>query len=238
MSSPVEVGLQEARSEEAALLHGLRERNARAFEQLMRRYNRLLFRAARGIVGDDAEAQDVVQETWLKAFTSLESFRGDSSLATWLVRIAINQALGQQRKLGRLVAWQDEPGEGDDEMAGSNPIATNASDWPTPEEEAQRRQLRRLLEAAIDLLPPIYRSVFILRAVEGLAVEDTAAALRVSAEVVKTRFLRARAMLRTHLLDSAELEAQQLHDFLGQRCDDVVAGVLARLRAGGVIRDH
>jgi len=223
---------------DADLLEGLRQRNARSFEQLMRRYNRLLFRAARGIVPDDAEAQDAVQEAWLKAFVALDEFRAESSLATWLVRIAINQALSQQRKLGRTVSWEEQPDAEDSDMAGYNRGDITTSDWPTPEEEAQRRQLRRQLEAAIDLLAPRYRSVFMLRAVEGMSVEDTAAALAVSLEVVKTRFLRARAMLRSHLTPAAEAEAPRVHDFLGVRCDDMVSHVLARLRAQGVLRDQ
>ena len=214
----------------------MRHPDARAFERLMRRYNRQLFRAARGIVGNDAEAQDVVQETWLRAFTGLDTFRGDAALSTWLTRIAINQALMQQRRLGRLVLWdRDASSEESDMPPHAGPEADPAA---SPEDELARAQLRRQLAQAVDALPPIYRSVFLLRAVEGLAVDDTAAALEVSADVVKTRFLRARAMLRAALdADFATLEPT-LHGFDGQRCDDMVAGVLARLRAAGVVRDH
>lgn len=218
------------------LLAALRRRDAPAFEQLMRRYNRLLFRAARGIVGDDAEAQDVVQETWLRAFTGLAAFRGEASLATWLTRIAINQALAQQRKLGRLVLWdQDTPME-DSDMPFHPTLETGIA--ASPEEDAVRMQLRRQLSEAVDALPPIYRSVFMLRAVEGLGVEDTALALGVSIDVVKTRFLRARAMLRAALQSDPVVLAPGLHHFDGRRCDDVVGSVLARLRAAGVVRDH
>jgi RNA polymerase sigma-70 factor (ECF subfamily) len=223
-------------ADDSQLLAALRQRDARAFEALMRRYNRLLFRAARGIVADDAEAQDVVQETYLRAFTGLETFRGDASLATWLTRIAIHQALGQQRKLGRLVLWEQDPVAEDSEMpADTHPRHGSAA---SAEQEAARQQLRRQLEQAIDLLPPIYRSVFMLRAVEGLSVQDTALALQVSQDVVKTRFLRARGMLRAQLRDDPEASAPAVHAFDGRRCDDVVAAVLARLRAAGVLRDH
>jgi RNA polymerase sigma factor (sigma-70 family) len=217
------------------LLARLQRREAPAFEQLMRRYNRLVFRAARGIVVDDAEAQDVVQETWIKAFLSLDGFRGEARLSTWLVRIAIRQALDQQRRLGRLVYWDDDyPAE---ELVAQ---LHDASDPATPEDEAHRSQLRQQLEHAIDLLPPLYRSVFIMRAVEGVGVEDTAAALQISTDVVKTRFLRARAMLRARLQGEAgaEAEAPRVHDFLGWRCDEAVSAVLARLRAAGAIRDQ
>jgi RNA polymerase sigma-70 factor (ECF subfamily) len=216
-----------------ALLAALRRPEARAFEQLMRLHNRRLFRAARGIVGNDAEAQDVVQETWLRAFTGLESFRGESSLATWLTRIAINQALMQQRKLGRFVPWDPAGSEQESEMPFDPPDHA-----PLPDEDLARARLRHQLGEAVDALPSIYRSVFLLRAVEGLAVEETARSLQVSEDVVKTRYLRARAMLRATL--GADLPALEpaLHGFDGQRCDDMVAAVLARLRAAGVLRDH
>ena len=218
-----------------ALLAALRQGQASAFELVMRRYNRLLFRAARGIVPDDGEAQDVVQEAWLRAFLAVRDFRGDASLATWLTRIAINQALTQQRRRARLVPWDEEGASGDSEME-DDPRITAASQ--TPEDELARLQLRRQLADAIDLLPAPYRSVFILRAVHGLSVEDTAQGLQVSADVVKTRFLRARAMLRSRLAGDPEREAAFLHEFAGQRCDDTVAAVLAQLRARGVIRDQ
>jgi RNA polymerase sigma-70 factor (ECF subfamily) len=218
------------------LLAALRQRDAAAFERLMRRYNRLLFRAARGIVADDAEAQDVVQETYLRAFTGLETFRGDAALGTWLTRIAINQALAQQRKLGRLVLWDQESSSEDSDMPPL-PI-TDANAAFSPEEEAARAQLRRQLTEAVDALPAIYRSVFMLRAVEGLSVQETAAALRVSSDTVKTRFLRARAMLRAELQADPTPIAPSLHGFDGRRCDDSVVAVLARLRAAGVLRDH
>lgn len=224
--------------DEALLLSALRQREAKAYEQLMRRYNRLLFRAARGIVADDGEAQDVVQETYLRAFVGLEAFRGDASLGTWLTRIAINQALSQQRKLGRLVAWEDEQATQEGDMSASDPSSAPDAVAPSPEQESARRQMQRRLEQAVDALPPIYRSVFMLRAVECLSVEDTAEALQVSSDVVKTRFLRARALLRGQLRPEDEAQAATLHAFAGQRCDDMVARVLATLRACGVIRDH
>lgn len=220
----------------AQLLAALRRRDASAFESLMRRYNRLLFRAARGIVADDAEAQDVVQDTWLRAFTGLDAFRGEAALGTWLTRIAINQALAQQRKLGRLVQWDPEGSMEDSDMP-SLPATRDAA-AASPEEEAARAQLRRQLCEAVDALPPIYRSVFMLRAVEGLGVEDTATTLQVSNDVVKTRFLRARALLRAALQGDADALAPTLHVFDGARCDEMVGNVLARLRQDGVVRDH
>jgi RNA polymerase sigma-70 factor (ECF subfamily) len=219
------------------LLAALRQRDAAAFERLMRRYNRLLFRAARGIVADDAEAQDVVQETYLRAFTGLETFRGEAALGTWLTRIAINQALAHQRKQGRMVLW-DQAAFSQERDMPALPTTDDVETAPSPEDEAARTQLRQRLAEAVDALPAIYRSVFMLRAVEGLGVEDTAAALGVSSDTVKTRFLRARALLRAALQADPASIAPSLHDFAGRRCDDTVAAVLARLRPAGVLRDH
>lgn len=218
------------------LLAALRQHDARAFEDLMRRYNRLLFRAARGIVADDAEAQDAVQEAWLRAFTGLDAFRGEAALGTWLTRIAIRQAIDLVRRRGRLVDWGtgSDAAEESDMADARDPAAVAAS----PEEAAARAELKRELERAIDTLPPIYRSVFLLRAVEGLSVQDAALALQVSTDVVKTRYLRARSLLRAVLRQDPEAVAQLAHDFEGARCDAMVHGVLARLRATGVIRDH
>lgn len=221
---------------DSELLARLRRGEVKAYETMMRRHNRLLFRAARGIVMDDAEAQDVVQEAYLRAFTALHAFRGQSTLATWLVRITINQALQQQRKLGRLVVWDGDGAMEDGEM----PPGTGCDAEPpeSPEALAARNQLRRQLEDAVDLLPPLYRSVFILRAVEGLSVEETAQALRVSGDVVKTRYLRARGQLRAALGAGSQDVLPQVHEFLGQRCDDTVRQVLSGLRSAGIIRDH
>ena len=225
----------ERQEDERRLLADLRRGQSHAFEQVMRRHNRLLFRTARGIVHDDAEAQDVVQESWLRAFLAVGGFRGEASLATWLTRIVINQALMQQRRLGRVVHWDDATGDAENEMQ-SDPFS--GAQAASPEEEVARLELRRRLSDAVELLPPIYRTVFMLRAVHGVAVEETAAALQVSQDVVKTRFLRARALVRQRLGTDAEGEAPSLHDFAGQRCEDVVASVMAELRARGVVRDQ
>jgi RNA polymerase sigma factor (sigma-70 family) len=206
-----------------------------AFEAIMRQHNRLLFRSARGIVADDAEAQDVVQETYLKAFSALQTFRGDCALGSWLARIAIRVALDQQRKNGRIVSLDERPG-----IDTPTPMETlmerNAPATETPDSYAERAQLRATLQRAIDSLPPIYRSVFILRAVEEMSVEDAASCLHVSTDVVKTRYLRARALLRDALGAQLEAHTQHVYAFAGARCDAVVAHVLAELQRRGRIR--
>jgi RNA polymerase sigma-70 factor (ECF subfamily) len=225
--------------DDSLLLAQLRAGQAGAYERLMRRYNRRLFRAARGIVADDAEAQDAVQEGYLRAFVALQGFRGESSLGTWLTRIVINQALSQQRKLGRIVLWGAAPEEEEDPAMPSREDPESAIPGSeSPEQALLQRQLREQLQHALDGLPPIYRSVVMLRAVEGLSVQECADCLSVSPEVVKTRYLRARALLRESLAPTPLHELPRAHDFQAQRCDDLVAAVLARMRALGLIRDH
>jgi RNA polymerase sigma-70 factor, ECF subfamily len=216
-----------------ALLVLLRQGQPGAYEQLMRRYNRLLFRAARSILRDDAEAEDAVQEAYLRAFKALESFRGESSLGTWLARIVINQALQQQRKRGRLVEWDEEGPMAESEMPSTRSTANPALD-ESPERATARHELRTQLEQAIDLLPPIYRCVFTLRAVHELSVEETADALGVSSDVVKTRYLRARGLLRCSLDAESADSLRLVHDFQGRRCDGLVRTVMASLRWTGL----
>ena len=209
--------------------------DALAFETIMRRHNRLLFRSARGVVGDDAEAQDVVQETYLRAFSTLTSFRGASALGTWLARIAINVALDVQRRSGHAVQLDDTQ-DLDNEPAMEHMMAFNAPADDAPDTQAERSQMRALLQRAIDSLPVIYRSVFILRAVEEMSVDETASCLQVSEAVVKTRYLRARSMLRDALGTQVEAHTQDVYAFAGARCDAVVAHVLAELQRQGRIR--
>jgi len=231
MPMPDEVA--DHRRADGALVRGARAGDASAFASIMRHHNRLLFRTARGLVGDDAEAQDVVQETYLRAFVALDGFRGDAALGTWLARIAINTALAWQRKQGRLVSLDDEGSPGDADWETMMPARTPHE---TPDAAAERGELRRFLQRAIDHLPPIYRSVFMLRAVEELSVEETALCLGVSHDVVKTRFARSRAMLRETLGAQIEANAPLAYGFAGARCDAVVAAVLCELRRQGLIR--
>ena len=224
-------------SDDAELASRAGAGDASAFEAIMRRHNRLLFRTARGIVDDDAEAQDVVQEAYLLAFTGLHSFRGDARLGTWLVRIVINAAISAQRKKGRQVQL-DERAELASEPSPENEMAFCTSESESPDALADRSQVRELLQGAIASLPVIYRSVFILRAVEEVSVEDAAYCLGVSADTVKTRFSRARVMLRDALGEQMQTYAQATFMFAGARCDAVVGYVLAKLHEQGVIKLH
>ena len=197
-----------------------------AFECIMRRHNRLLFRTARSILKSDAEAEDALQDAYLRAWRALANFRGDAMLSTWLVRIVMNEALGRMRRRGALVIPLDT-------ATDSTEAAWEGSmeDDPDlrPERSAMRAQMRRLMEARIDLLPDSYRSVFMLRAVEEMSVEEVAAALDIPQATVRTRFFRARGLLREGLSRDADVAIGDAFSFAGERCDRIVATVLARL---------
>lgn len=217
------------------LVERARQGDAGAFEAIMRRHNRLLFRTARGVVNDDAEAQDVVQEAYLRAFTHLDAFRGDAALGTWLARIAINVALDARRKRGAVVSL-DASDDARDMPTGEPAMSLRSPEHDAPDRQAERSQVRELLQSAIARLPPIYRSVFILRAVEEMSVDEAAFCLDVSGDVVKTRYLRARSLLRDTLGAQIEAHAHDAFAFAGARCDAVVAGVLAELGRQGRLR--
>ena len=211
---------------EAQLLAMARAGDAGALERIMRKHNRVLFRTARAILRDDAEAEDVVQETYLRAFPALDSFRGDASLSTWLTRIAANEALMRRRSKMReaRVVVLDEDAREDWMENAADPAAG-------PEEAAIGGQSRRMLERRIDALPDLYREVFMLRAVEELSVEETSAVLGLPEATVRTRFFRARAMLRGAIEREIDQGTAEAFSFDGARCDRIVATVLARLQA-------
>jgi RNA polymerase sigma-70 factor, ECF subfamily len=191
-----------------------------AFVLLMRRHNRVLYRAARGVLKDETEAEDAVQETYLRAYRTIAQFRGEAKLSTWLVRIVLNESLARLRMRSRGLALAIR-------LDSAAPLAEAALE--PPEDGAQRAQVRRILQAKIDALPDTLRTVFILRALEEMPVEEVAAALSIPKAIVRLRFFRARRMLRTALSRQTELPLATLLPFAGRRCDRIVAGVLARL---------
>ncbi|MDF1586142.1 RNA polymerase sigma factor [Marinimicrococcus flavescens] len=206
----------------------IRAGDAAAFELVMRRHNRRLFRLARSVLGNAAEAEDVVQETWLRAYAHLGEFTGAGGLAPWLGRIALNEALGRLRRRGRVVSLDEHRDGG--ETALMRRIETMSMQQPDPERLAGSAELRRVLEAAIDALPDEFRTVFVLRAIEEMSVAETAATLSLRPETVKTRFHRARRRLQEALGARLDLLARGSFEFGGAHCDRVVATVLARLR--------
>lgn len=199
---------------------------AQAFEAIMRRHNRLLFRTARSILKGDAETEDALQDAYLQAWRALPRFRAEAKLSTWLVRIVINEALARLRGRGAQVIPLDTVMNDPDAASGAwledDPAAR-------PERMAMRAQMRELIEARIDLLPQDFRTVFVLRAVEELSVDEVAAALGIPEATVRTRYFRARGLLREGLSRAADLAIDEAFSFDGQRCDRIVAAVLARL---------
>jgi RNA polymerase sigma-70 factor (ECF subfamily) len=218
-SSTVPVDRSEQSDE--TLVQLVLEGNTALFELIMRRHNERLYRAARAITRNERDAEDVIQQAYLNAFANLRQFKGDAQFATWLTRIAINEALARVRRHGRYEPFDD--GESNVEPFMSfNPA-------PDPERQAFTGELRTLLEWAIDALPNGAREVFVLRDVEGLSTAETAASLGVSEDVVKTRLSRARASLRRALLERAGASATDAFRFYQPRCDRIVAHVLARI---------
>jgi RNA polymerase sigma-70 factor (ECF subfamily) len=198
----------------------------RAFEQVMRRYNRRLFRLARATLREDSEAEDALQEAYLAAYRSLARFRGDASLATWLSRLVLNECLGRRRRSARRERIAPTIASAED---GKEVLEMSIADTEAPDFIAMRDQVRALLERKLDELPDDFRAVFMLRSVEELSVEETAECLGLPEATVRSRHFRARGLLRAALsgaLDSAE---RTMFEFAGARCDRIVANVLQRV---------
>ena len=193
------------------------------FEILMRRYNERVYRAARAIVRDEQEAEDVMQQAYVNAYAHLRQFDGRARFSTWLTRIAVNEALARVRRDGRYQPF-------DDERSNVETMTTEAA--PDPERQAFTGELRALLEWAIDSLSDGAREAFVLRDVEGLSTLEAADILGVSEDVIKTRLSRARSALRRMLFDRTGAAAPDAFRFYRPRCDRVVAHVLSRIAGG------
>jgi RNA polymerase sigma-70 factor (ECF subfamily) len=219
-----EIGFQ-ARPADDELVRRIGGGDTAAFELLMRRYNRRLFRIARSILRDPLEAEDAVQEAYLRAYASLGSFKGPLGFSSWICRIVTNEALGRLRQRMRVVSLDDYRNPRHEQPRGSEALATMQ---PNPERLAVSSELRRALEHAIDTLPAEFAAVFMLRAVEGLSTAETSESLGIRPETVKTRFHRARKLLRKQLAGHFEQIVPTAFEFAGERCDRIVATVLAR----------
>lgn len=198
------------------------------FELIMRRYNRRLFRIARGLLGNDAEAEDAVQEAYVCAWFKLDQFRGPEGFASWICRIATNEALMRRRRLkGIRFASMDVADEAAPDVAQSG--------WPTssasPEADVHEYQLRALMERAVDTLPDAYRDAFVLREMEELSVADTASCLGIEPGAVKTRVHRARKLLQQALAGELSTALAGAFQFDGDRCDRLVAAVFGRINS-------
>jgi RNA polymerase sigma-70 factor, ECF subfamily len=190
------------------------------FEVLVRRHDQRVYRTVRSILRSEGEAEDAMQQAWLQAYLHLGEFAGNSAFSTWLVRIAANEALQRLRRRSPLSAVAEEEGEED------TVVDLHAED---PEERAASREAVRLVEHAVDKLPAHYRSVFMLRDIEGLSTADTAAALGIGEEAAKVRLHRARAMLRESLSEIVDEAAPEAFQFLAPRCNKMVAWVMAEI---------
>jgi RNA polymerase sigma-70 factor (ECF subfamily) len=206
------------------LVELVRAGNLVAFEALMRRHNRRLFRVTRSVLCDGDAAQDAVQETYLRVFTRLDTYQPSGRFGAWITRVALNEALMMRRRLHGDDVSLDDAG---DDTAEAREAAM--SDEPTADQFVDAAHARVLLERAIDTLPENFRTVFVLRAVEGLDVRETAECLGVNAATVRTRLFRAQRLLRGELSRRLHGESTEIFDFGADRCDRLVAFVLARV---------
>ncbi len=187
------------------------------FEILMRRHNQRIYRAVRAVLGSEEDVEDVMQQAYLNAYQHLAGFAGEARFSTWLTRIAVNEALARRRKRGLV--------QGDDEMT-----LTLADDrTPDPEQQASAAELREVMEREVAALPDAFRTIFVLREVEGLSTAEAAACLGISEDLAKTRLHRARTQLRENLYRRAGVTLSSIFAFGNERCDRVVANVMARL---------
>jgi RNA polymerase sigma-70 factor (ECF subfamily) len=223
--------------DDLALVERARNRDGAAFRLIMQRHNRRLYRVARGVLGDDGEAEDVVQEAYLNAFTHLASFRGDARLSTWLTRITLNEALGRLRRRRPFVALNAIDTNFDPTEAQVIFLPRSSHDGG-PEAAAARTEARRLLESAVDRLPDPFRVVFVMREIEEMSVEETAAHLGLLPETVRTRLHRARRLLRQTLVETFASTMVDAFPFDGARCARMTAAVLERLGVASPDRDE
>jgi len=216
--------LNEATSDDV-LVHAARSGEKRAFRAILTKYNRRLYRIARGILRNDAEAEDAVQEAYVSAFTHLATFRGDASLSTWLSRIVMNEALGRLRARRPMVELTEveTPSQAAEIIQFPNTVRTD------PERTMAQRELLRLVERVTDELPDVYRTVFVTRVIEGMSVEDTAELLGIRIETVKTRLHRARKLVREHLDREIGPVMLDAFPFAGKRCERMTQNVMQRL---------
>ena len=201
----------------------VRTGNAALFEILMRRHNQRVYRAARAILGNDTEAEDVMQEAYVRAFTHLDQFENRAKFSTWLTKIAVHEALA---RVGKSKRWESLDSEADTDVTVRPEPMSKGRD---PEEQMFGAQMKTLLETSLDALPDKYRTVFVLREIEEMSTAETAEALGITEETVKTRLHRARAMLQTDLYTRAGASTPDAFEFHLSRCDRVVNAVLARI---------
>ena len=216
-------------NDESRLAARIARHDPAAFEALMRRHNGKLFRVARAILRDDGEAEDALQDAYVDAYRHIRDFRGGSQLVTWLTRIVINHSLMRLRrqKRDRVVVPIDR--RGDDRELPEIDVRDRRSE--SPSDALLRGEIRRILERRIDELPVAFRTVFVMRDVEDMTVQETADCLSIPSATVRTRLFRARALLRQALERDIDTATLDVFGFAGARCDRIVAAVLRRLQS-------
>jgi RNA polymerase sigma-70 factor (ECF subfamily) len=202
------------------------KRDETAVRRILQAHNRRLFRLARSILRDDAEAEDVVQEAYVRGFAGVASFRGESGIGTWLGRIVINEALGRLRRRRPTIDWAALESR---ELGSAQVIAFPGSEQTDPEREMALTQLHSILAQAIDDLPDGFRTVFVARVIEGMSLEETAQLLDIKPETVKTRLYRANRLLRKSLGETIGSSLTEAFPFGGSRCERMTANVIGRL---------
>ena len=216
---------------DAQIVELVRSGERALFEVLMRRHNQRLYRVVRAVMKNEQDVEDVMQQAYVNAFIHLHQFEERSQFSTWLTRIALNEAFGRRRRMQMV----DRVPSGDEE---SSAVHAMRSTLPDPEHQTYTRELRRLIEEAIDALPEGYRLVLILRDVEGLSTSETGESLGLGADVIKTRLHRARAMLRRKVTERLGDGATGVFPFHAPRCDRVVLGVFTRLDLHRAVHQH
>jgi len=211
--------------DDASLIARIRAGDRPAFERMMRRYNRRLYRLARATLRDESEAQDALQEAYLQAFRSIGQFRGEAALSTWLSRLVLNECFGRRRRSDRRDGVVRIVSSDTDSRVDT--VAGETVDLP--DRVVDRAQMLGILESKLDELPEQFRTVFVLRSVEELSVEETVAALSIPEATVRSRHFRAKGLLREALAREVDLAERDIFEFGGRHCDRVIANVLARL---------
>ena len=212
---------------DAAIVARVRAGEAGLFEILMRRHNQRVYRVARAVLKDEAEVEDVMQQAYINAYFHLHQFEERAQFSTWLTRITLHEALARRRRTAARAEVKATDGDETRDLMENLSAAQ-----PDPEQQTYARELSRVLESAVDALPDAYRTVFMLRDVEGLSTSETAAGLDLGDEAVKTRLHRARAMLRRAMTDQLGAAASAAFHFHAVRCDRVVSAVLTQIRQG------
>jgi RNA polymerase sigma-70 factor, ECF subfamily len=224
MSTEAKLAVSPADLADEEIIARVLDGDIEAYAGIMRHHNQRMFRVARSIVKDDAEAMDVVQESFITAFERLGDLKNTAALSTWIARIVRNTALMKLRK-SRRMQYMDEP-----DFENVLSMTDNKPRPELPEAALANKELRELLVTCIDELPDAFREVFMLRAIEQCSVDETAAIVDIETGTVKSRFHRARQLLQSRIMEHCDAAGVTVHEFAGHRCDTIVRNVMQTIR--------